>query len=172
MASDKTRAQIVALKETCFTSKQIENKRKVFRKTIYNVLKLYRETGTSSTKPIPVPKRSVRTKGLIEKVKKRVNRNPTRSMRSMARGINISQTTIRRVVKEDLGLKALKMQHRHLTSAASKQRRLDRGKKMLEEMQGATDKVLVWSDEKIFTVEAVFNLQNDKSLCHEFRMSS
>lgn len=49
-----------------------------------------------------------------------------------------------------------------LLSAASKQKRLDRGKKMLDDIKNSTDKVIIWSDEKIFSVQATLNSQNDR----------
>lgn len=104
----------------------------------------------------------VRTKRVVEMVRKRVQRNPRRSMRARAKEVNISRTSLRRIVKQDLRLKALKMQHRHLISTASKKKRLDKGQMMLQEIQSAANKVLVWYDEKIFTVQAVVNSQNDR----------
>ena len=69
--------------------------------------------------------------------------------------------SVRRVLKEGLGLKAFRMQRRHLISAASKDKSHDRAKKMLEEMERAGDRAVIWSDAKIFTVQAVTNSQND-----------
>ena len=57
------------------------------------------------------------------------------------------------------------MQRRHFISAASsKEKRLVRRKKILEEIRSAGDMILIWSDEKIFTVEARANFQNDRIL--------
>ena len=69
---------------------------------------------------------------------------------------------VRRVLKEGLGLKAFRMQRRHLISAASKDKSHDRAKKMLEEMERAGDRAVIWSDEKTFTAQAVTNSQNDR----------
>jgi inhibitor of nuclear factor kappa-B kinase subunit alpha len=156
--------EIVVLKKAGHSTKDVASRVGVDPKTVYNVMKRYSETGSIDSKPIPGRKRSVRTKRLVDVVRKRVSRNPRRSMRQMARSLDISETTMRRVVHEDLKCKALKLQRRHLISAASKAKRLDRCKKMADEIQGAGDKVFIWSDEKIFTVEAVANIQNDRFL--------
>ena len=37
---------------------------------------------------------------------------------------------------------------------------------MLQEMERAAGKVFIWSDEKMFTVEAVTNKQNDRVYAH------
>ena len=87
-------------------------------------------------------------------------------MKATAKEVNISRTSLRRIINQDLGLKALKMQHRKLISAASKKNWLDRGKMMLQEIQSDADKVLVWSDEKIFTVQAVVSSQNHRVYAH------
>ena len=68
---------------------------------------------------------------------------------------------MKRIVHEDLGLKSYKQ---HLISANSKKKRLERGKKMLKKIRSAGNKVIIWSDEKIFTVEARANSQNDRIL--------
>ena len=162
MAAKSTRDQIVALKNAGLSNKQITKQLQVCRKTVYNVMKWYKETGKTSSKPIPGRKRSVRTKRNIEVIKKRISRNPRRSMRKTAKDLQIAQTSLTRIVKRDLGLKAYKMQHRHLISSASKQKCLERSKKMLDDIQSATGKVFIWSDEKIFTVQSVVNSQNDR----------
>uniref|UniRef100_A0A3P8VM51 Uncharacterized protein n=1 Tax=Cynoglossus semilaevis TaxID=244447 RepID=A0A3P8VM51_CYNSE len=158
--------QIVALKEAGLTTKQIMKKVNICHKTVYNVMERYKETGKTTSKPIPGRKRSVRTKRVVEMVRNRVQRNLCRSVRTTAKEVNISKPSLRRIVKQDLRLKALKMQHRQLISATSKKKQLDRGQMMLQEIQSAANKVLVWSDEKIFTVQAVVNSQNDRVYAH------
>ena len=46
-------------------------------------------------------------------------------MPQVAKGLKMSVRSVR-IVKEELGLKAYKFWHRHLISAASKKKRLDR----------------------------------------------
>ena len=166
MAAKAKRDQIVALKtagkSNCDITKQLD----VCRKTVYNIWKQYTETATTSSKPIPGRKRSIRTKAIVQAVMKRVKRNPRRSMRKTASQLGISRSSMHRIFKNDLGLTAYKKQPRQLLSAASKQKRHDRGKMMLAEMQRAVDNVFIWSDEKIFTVEAVTNTQNDRLYAH------
>lgn len=51
---------------------------------------------------------------------------------------------------------------RRLISAASKKKRLDRGKNMLAMMNRATKKELICFDKNMFTVEAVHHKKNDR----------
>lgn len=162
MASQATRDQIVALKNAGVANNDITKQLNVSRKTVYNVWKRYNESGTTSNKTIPGRPRNIRTKRLVKAIQKRVQRNPRRSMRKTARELGISKSSMHRVFKDDLGLTAYKKQPKQLISAASKKKRLDRGKVMLEEIQRATDTVFIWSDEKMFTVEAILNRQNDR----------
>lgn len=105
MASKGKRDQIVALKEAGLTTMQIMKKVNVCHKTVYNVMKRYKETGKTTSKPIPGQKRSVQTKRVVGMVRKRIQRNPRRSMRATTKVVNISRTSLRRIVKQDLGLK-------------------------------------------------------------------
>ena len=131
------------------------------RKTIFNVWKQYTETATTSSKPIAGWRRSIRTKPIVQAVMKRVKRNPRRSMRKTASRLRISRSSIHRIFKNDQRLTAYREQQRHLLPAAFKQKRHDKGNRMLAEMQCTVDHVFIWFDEKIFTVEAVTNTQND-----------
>ena len=101
----------------------------------------YTMKGTTDSKHVSRRERPIRTESLIDIVRKRVQRNGRRSMRAAAKELNISQTTIMRIVKHDLGLKTLKMQRRQFISVPTKQKRLNRGRKMLEEISSAGNKV-------------------------------
>lgn len=46
-------------------------------------------------------------------------------------------------------------------SNASKQKRLDRGKKVFEEMQRTAYKAFVWFGVKVFTITSMAKYQND-----------
>ena len=162
MADKFKRDQIVALKTAGVSNKCIVKQLKVCRKTVFNAWKQFQETGTTSGKPIPGRPRSIRTKSVVSAVKKKMERNPQRSVRKIAKEAKISRSSMQRIVKNDLQLTPYKKQSRQLISEPSKQKRLHRGKLMLQEMERAAGKVFIWSDEKMFTVEAVTNKQNDR----------
>ena len=128
MASKSKRDRIVALMQAGLRNKDVAKKLNVCPKTVYDIIKRYKMKRTLiDAKHVPRRESLIRT------------------------------TTMMRIVKDDLGLKALKMQRRQLISAPTKNKRFDRGRKMLEEISIAGNKVFIWSDEKIFTVEAVSN---------------
>ena len=129
--------QIVALKQAGMSDKEVMKHLNVCRKAVFNTMKCLGETGNISSLPIPGRKRSARTARSVEIVKKGLQRNPRRSVQKNAKGLKMSGGSVRKIVKGGLGLKACKFQRRHLISAASKKKRLDRGKKLLAEIERA-----------------------------------
>ena len=64
----------------------------------------------------------------------------------IAKGLQTSRGAIRRIVEEYLGLKPFKIQRRHLISAVSEAKRLDRANETFQELRSAGDKVFNWPD--------------------------
>ena len=55
-----------------------------------------------------------------------------------------------------------KFTKRHLLSEATKKKRLDRAKVLVKKLVDGTQPQVLWTDEKLFTVQAVHNHQNDR----------
>ena len=72
---------------------------------------------------------------------------------------------MRNIVKNDLSLLSLKMQTRHQLADLQKEKRLARAKILLNKFKddSGTDEI-IFTDEKLFTVEAKFNRQNNRVL--------
>jgi hypothetical protein len=85
-------------------------------------------------------------------------------MRKLAREEGVSDYTVRKIVKENLHMQSYKIRERHLISDATKQKRMERCQKLLNRLKAGTLVSPVFCDEKIFTVEAVRNQQNDRFL--------
>ena len=117
-----------------------------------------------SDKPRSGRPRSVRTPALKNKVRCRISRNPRRSIRKMAREFSVNHETMRKLVVEDLGLKSFKRKKVHHLNPSIRTKRLVRSKALLQRFApGAQDQIL-FSDEKIFTIEEAWNRQNDRIL--------
>ena len=83
----------------------------------------------------------------------------------MARDLKIDKKTVRTIVKGGLKLSPLKMTNRHQLMALQKQKMMERAKVFLNQMKDGTDAgKMFFSDEKILSVEAQFNSQNDRIL--------
>ena len=83
----------------------------------------------------------------------------------MARDMNVSEKTIRNIVKTDLKMSSFKMQTRQHLTDLQKEKRLAQVKILLNKLKAGTDtSEIVFSDKKLFTVKAICNRQNDRVL--------
>lgn len=145
------------------TNSEIIKLLKVAKSTVYHVVNRFKELGTSEDRPRSGRPRTARTKKVIKAVRERVRRNPKRSARQMAKDMNVSVTSMRTIVKNDLQLSPYKMRKRQYLTPAQKHKRLERAKLLLGELKaGTAEREIVFSDEKLFTIEATVNNQNDR----------
>ena len=72
-----------------------------------------------------------------------MKQNPRRNMRKTAKKLVILISSMNRVFKDVLRLTAYKKQSEKLISEASKKKRLDRGKFLLEEIKRTTEAVFI-----------------------------
>ena len=95
-----------------------------------------------------------------------IEADPTRSMRKMAKDLNISEWTIRKAIGQ-LSLHSYVRRHRQLLSVTAKTSRVKRGKKLISWLKKkAPTKVLVFSDKKNWTVDQSRNARNDRYLAY------
>lgn len=134
-------------------------------KFIQRTIARYHATGSVKIKKKIGRKRSVRTKKLVKVVRERYRRNPRQSGSKMARDLKISETTFRRLVKEDLGLKAYKRRKIHGLTNKNKDERVKRCKRLLRRHANSD---ILFSDEKMFVLQEVFNPQNDRFYATSF----
>lgn len=117
------------------------------------------ETGTVVPKKKPGKKRSVRTPAVIKAVKERIRRNLARSCRKMAREMNMSHFAMQSILKKDLDLKAFRKQKIHGLTSKNIADRVNKSRLLLKTHAGHN---LIFSDEKLFTLEVPINKQNDR----------
>ena len=78
--------------------------------------------------------------------------------------MNVSDKMMKNTVKTDLKLLSLKMQTCQRLTDLQKEKRLDRAKILLNKLKACTDTdEVIFSDEKLFTVEAICNRQMTES---------
>ena len=129
----------------------------------YNVKK-YNETNSVKNRPKSGRPRSKRTPRRIRTIRQKIQRSKKRSIRKMAREADMSPTSMRRLVKEDLGMTSYKIKKRQLLTEASIQKRLTRCTWLSKWLKMWSLFSVIWTDEKLFTVEADHNRQNDRVL--------
>lgn len=159
--SDKREA-IIALHRAGKSDSVISKTLSIARSTVWKCVKRFNERGDLTDRPRSGRPRSQRTKQLIKCAREKIRRNPKRSIRLLAKTANVSPRTMRRVVKEDLKMSSFTLQKRQTLSEAVKKKRLERSKALLRELKSGTAGEIVWSDEKIFTVEMAHNRRNDR----------
>ena len=127
---------------------------------VYKAVKRFRETGSCAPRIRSTSEKPIRTKELIKKVRERLRRNPSRSARKLAKDTSVSVSTMQRLLKDDLHVYPYKFTKRQLLSNATKKKRLDRAKVLIKRLVVGTRPQVLWTDEKLFTVQAIHNHQN------------
>lgn len=159
---DSAREQIKILHLQGLTNFQIRKKLShlnLNRKFVYRTIKRLEDTGTVVPKKKTGRVRTKRTPAVIKVVRERVRRNPARSGRKMAHDLGMHHKTMQKILKDDLGLKAYKKQKTHGLSEKNIKNRVQRARKILRRHAGHN---IIFSDEKLFTLEATLNKQNDR----------
>ena len=163
MLSEEERTTIIGLYLTGKIPSQIFKQLKCdgySRTTIYRVIKKFKESSSTEFRKKLKKKRPIRTQALVKKVREAIRRNPQRSLRKMALQLKISYSTVRRVLNEDLKMKAFKKTTTPLLSATQKRNRVIRCKQLLRRHDIRNISHVLFSDEKIFTIEEAHNPQN------------
>jgi transposase len=123
-------------------------------RTVERWCKMVRETGTIDLSKPPGCHRTVRTKAAIQKVKRKRKGSKKISCRRLAFEMEISRSSVHRILKQDLQLKAYKKVQEPLLTDEHKARRKTFRK---EDTQR-----IVFSDEKMFDLDGIYNSQNDR----------
>ena len=134
----------------------------VSERTIRRWQNLYKTTGMIDLKSPPGRPRIVRTKALIQKVKKRVNSKARQSARKLARSLAVSRETMRRIIKDDLKLRAYHVTSQPKLTENQKKQRMTSARWVRRELRKEDHRRIIFSDEKYCSVEGVFNRQNER----------
>ncbi|KAI6658827.1 MhmaT1 transposase [Oopsacas minuta] len=137
---------------------------KVNRMLVYRTIKRYKETSGITDKARSGRSPTARSIRLRKPVRSRVARNPRRSMRKMAKELEIKRESLRKLIHQDLGLKSLKRKTVHHLTPSICQKGLERWKGLLQRLGTEDFEKIIFSDEKLFTVEEATNRQNDRIL--------
>lgn len=97
-------------------------------------------------------------------IRKRIQRNPHRSMRKIAKDLNISVSSVRQIVEKELCLTPYKFVKAHFLTEKMKKDRLQKARKLKRRATAGGHSRVLFSDEKMFTIEQAFNHQNDRIL--------
>ncbi|XP_045492485.1 uncharacterized protein LOC123691934 [Colias croceus] len=110
--------------------------------------------------------RTIWTTAVINAVQVRIRKNPVRNRKQLALQMGLSSTTVKKVLNEDLGLRAYCRKTSHLLNTRLKKLRLDKCRALLKRYARKMHRDILFSDEKFFTVEECCNKQNIKVYTH------
>ena len=134
---------------------------------VSRAIKRFKELGNKSDRHERGRKRTVNSSNNRKIIKKRVERNSRVSMRKIARETGINRESVRLIAKKELGLKPYKLQKCQLLTDENKKVRLERCRMLQRRAAGTGWEKIVFTDEKLFTVEQAYNRQNDRSWSKE-----
>lgn len=148
-------------KKPCEILKELKGL-KVNRMFIFRNIKRFVESGSTQKRYGGGRKPTATRPENIRKVRDRLRRNPRRSARKMAEDIGISKSSMGRILKLKLKTKPFKIQKVQELNDKQKKIRLERSKELKRRCAAGELPNIVFSDEKIFTVEQFVNKQNDR----------
>ena len=147
------------------TNNEIAMEIHVSLSTIKKVKRLKREGKSLETQKRSGRPRSARTPEIFEKARAKTSKPVRTNIAKLARELGISRRSGERLVKEDLKCKSLKI--REVPSVGtSAGKRIDNTRKLLNWVKNGqnSSKVRIFSDEKLFVIDAKFHRQNDRYL--------
>ena len=147
------RNSIINLHKKGLKTMEIAKVLMINRSTVWQTLKHFGKRGDATDRLRSGRLRTACTKKRNKAMTEKIQRCPKRSIRKMAKEHKISEWTMRRLVKNDLKKKSLKIQKKQLLSQAQKIKRVNKSSLLLNELCHGMAGEVVWSDEKIFIVE-------------------
>lgn len=131
-------------------------------RTIQRWCKMISQHGSINLSHPPGLRRVVRTKSMIQKVKSRLNRKKKVSLRKLAGELEISKTTVQRILKNDLGYRPYKKRIEPLLTDNDKEKRMKFANWIRHNFRKEKTLRILFSDEKMFDLDGMYNAQNDR----------
>lgn len=135
---------------------------KLNRQFVYRTIKRYSETGSTKKRYGGGRKATVTITKYVKRLRECLRRNPRRSLRKIARTTQISVTSVSRILKKKLNAKPFKIQKVQDLNKKQKQNRYQKARGLKQRHDFGELPNIVFSDEKLFTVEQCLNKQNDR----------
>jgi transposase len=136
----------------------------ISKQSVSRAIIRYQELDSLSDRPRSGRPLSATTGRIKSIIRSKIRRNPRRSMRKMAQEVGVSEWSIRNIVKNKLKLKPYKIQPVHLLTEKMKTTRLQKSKELLTRFADGAHRNILFSDEKLFTIEERYNKQNVRIL--------
>uniref|UniRef100_A0A914EF83 Transposase n=1 Tax=Acrobeloides nanus TaxID=290746 RepID=A0A914EF83_9BILA len=159
------RAAIIRMHERRTGKREIGRLLGIDESTVRKAIKRFEETGSNDNRKREKTARSSRN---IQRAKGMIKRNATtkvNSTRKLAKKLGVSQESARQILRTDL--KPYKLQKRQKLSAAARLKRLQRARALFRRFSNGRHRQIVFSDEKLFTIQQASNHQSDRIWAEE-----
>ncbi|CAO4377463.1 unnamed protein product [Caenorhabditis nigoni] len=166
------RSSIIELYKDGEKPYKIANRLRIARSTVNRTIQRFEDTGTVKDRARQGRPVTVTTPQAVKVVRELIRRNAHRSIRKIAEDLEMSRFSMTNIVKSKLKQKSYRVTRAAILSEANKQKRLQKAKMLLAGTRDGEYLVTVFSDEKLFTVEAEFNPQNHRVLAHDIQDAS
>ena len=123
---------------------------------------MVRETGTINLSHSLARPRIIRTKGMIQKVRKPMKRKKRVPVRKLAGELDISNGYVVRILKQDLGYRSYKKRVEPALTDFEKSKRMKFANWVRHNFQKEHTLRILFSDEKMFDLDGMYNAQNDR----------
>lgn len=164
MRASPHREAVAALLRANEGNANIAMKLNISIRTVQRVAKQLREKGHVKESPKAGRPRTVNTRKMRDIIKKRIKRNDELSLNKMAAELKISRGSLQNIVKNELKLRSYRLRQGQYLTDAAKANRLQKCKNLLKFFQVRRFEDVLWTDEKVFTVEVAHNSQNHRQL--------
>lgn len=134
---------------------------RIARSTVFNIIKRYKESGTAADRPRSGRPATAMTPENVNNLRCRIRRNPGKSMRKLAKELKINRESVRKMVRSSLKLRSYKLGKGHYLDERMKLLRLENSKRLLKMK---SFRLILFTDEKLFTIQRAYNSQNDREL--------
>ncbi|CAF4105035.1 unnamed protein product, partial [Rotaria magnacalcarata] len=131
-------------------------------RTVKRWCEMIRENGSVELSTSPGRARTIRTKESIKKVKNRLNQKKKVTSRKLAAELNISRTSVRQILKDDLLLQSYRKIVEPLLTAEHKKKRKTFSSWVRTHFRKEDTMKILFSDEKLFDIDGIYNSQNDR----------
>lgn len=126
--------------------------------TVSRTIKRFEETGSNKDRPGRGRKKTARTPENVRKIKAKIKRNPSsrkNSARKLGISYGISKNSAHRILTKDLELKSWKPLKRHELTKKKRDTRKARVPALIVRFRGGKHRLVVFNDEKPFSIEQV-----------------
>jgi len=135
---------------------------KISRNFVYRAIKRYKELWGVEDKAWPGRPRYVRIKEAIKTVREWIRRNLLWKQKSLSRELNLLPRSKSHLIRDNLHMRAYWRSKGHFLTPALKVIRQTRTERLLQWHAENGQENILFTDEKIFTIEEQYNRQNDK----------